>query len=280
MFSALFFTAIDPHLSRLEYDLLSDQALMEMLVEPSSSVRGFQDRHGSYLDVCSWGGVNCDSDGNVIQFEASRALSGSVELSFLPKNVRKVRLFSMHREKVQGTVETSTLPVCMLEFRINYSKFSGTLDLTTLPPLIKLLDVEDNTFSGSCDLTKLPSELHLLSLGENHFSGSLSLRQLPPSLESLRIHGNRFSGAFELTKLSNPVIIIAADCNCFESVAVVTRETARIALWAAQVKNIVDADGNQHPHEKEMLTRPPTGNDEELEFLLQIEEGMQSEIGF
>ena len=56
--------SIDPALGRLDYDSLSDQALMEMLVEgiAQSKKAEFQDTHGNYRDTCDWSGTFCKDE--------------------------------------------------------------------------------------------------------------------------------------------------------------------------------------------------------------------------
>ena len=59
---------MDPFLGRLDYSLLSDQALMEMLIEgfDDETKKKYQDDHGMYLDVCEWPNITCDEDESVI----------------------------------------------------------------------------------------------------------------------------------------------------------------------------------------------------------------------
>ena len=54
--------SVDPSLGRLDYSLLSDQTLMEMLIESfdDETKKKYQDGQGMYLDICEWPKIKCD----------------------------------------------------------------------------------------------------------------------------------------------------------------------------------------------------------------------------
>ena len=62
-------TTLDPSLGRFDRAALSDQLLMELLIEhlKRPCTRKFREPAGSFLDVCAWEGVTCDADANVTQ---------------------------------------------------------------------------------------------------------------------------------------------------------------------------------------------------------------------
>ena len=66
--SQLFLT-VDPSLGRLDYSLLSDQTLMEILIDgfDEKTKKRYQDERGMYLGVCEWPSIKCDCDDRVIE---------------------------------------------------------------------------------------------------------------------------------------------------------------------------------------------------------------------
>ena len=56
--------AVDPSLGRLDYESLSDQALMEMLIDalPTEEKAMFKDANGNFQDVCEWTNMDCTDE--------------------------------------------------------------------------------------------------------------------------------------------------------------------------------------------------------------------------
>ena len=61
--------SVDPSLGRLDYSLMSDQALMEMFIDgfDDKSQKQYQDDHRMFLDVCEWPSIKCDHDERVVE---------------------------------------------------------------------------------------------------------------------------------------------------------------------------------------------------------------------
>ena len=73
------FLSVDPSLGRVDYNSLSDQTLMEMLIEgfDEETKRRYQDSHEMYLNVCELSCVVCDDDERVIEINIdSETVSG------------------------------------------------------------------------------------------------------------------------------------------------------------------------------------------------------------
>ena len=113
----------NPHLGRFDSNLLSDQALVEMLVDYLSeeAKEEYQDTNGIFLDVCQWEGVECDTDQKVISVAGFRR-HGLIALDFIPP---KVALFKMMLGGLCGTLSTSTIPKGMINFYVNSNRLSG-----------------------------------------------------------------------------------------------------------------------------------------------------------
>ena len=78
--------ASDSALGRVDYSSLSDQTLMEMLVDGflDSAKKKYQDSEGMYLDVCDWPLVRCDDNRRVIMVKHIQETAGSLSLTFMP----------------------------------------------------------------------------------------------------------------------------------------------------------------------------------------------------
>ena len=251
--SSIVLFCADTQLERLDYSLMSDQSLMEMLICDfgEEAKQQFQDSDGLFLDVCEWSFVSCDSDENVIKVKKTSGMSGSASLSHMPA---KVRTFQMKDGGLFGTLETATLPRCLREFDIHKNKFYGSVDLTALPAAIIKCIISDNSFSGSINLTKLPATLNELYVSYNRFSGTLSLSNLPRNLLWLSLSSNTFSGEFRFENPPERFRKLHASANSFEETAVVPKG-CYVDLVHSGVTSIVDVEGNRHPHETHMLSQ-------------------------
>ena len=268
MYPDIFIVAVDPHLGRLDYNLLSDQALMEMLYEgfDDKTKQKYQDEHGMYRDVCEWSCVECDKDERVIGIKESQNADGPLRVCYIPPKVSKFRI---HGDKLTGSIDTADLPRSMIQISLSGKQLTGSLDLTELPENITGIYLNDNKLSGSIHLTKLPKTMKKLSLYLNKFTGSIDLRNLPDGMRQLFLHKNQLSGSLHLSHLPREmscVILqrnlftgpfIATDLppriheinaigNKFDEKAVVDSKTeARILLQESGVKTVVDENGAQ-----------------------------------
>ena len=267
----------DEALGRLEYDSLTDQARMEVLIEGlrEESKAHFQDAHGSYLDVCDWQIVDCAADNAILEVSSRLLLKGSLNLDFLPPLVTKI---CMHSGKTTGTIQTKLLPEGLTTFsmsmhpfvgtvdfttcpgnlelmRLSHSKCAGSCDLTNLPRVLRILNLNHNEFSGAISLCKLPPNLKQLELTSNQFSGTLQFDSLPPSLSLLFLYRNKFSGSFKLCNPSRSLGCVSAWSNCFSGTAVVERDIQRLSilLGTNDIRTVVDEAGVEHPKKREIL---------------------------
>ena len=102
------FICVDPSLGRLDYNLLSDQALMEMLFDgfDDQTKERFQDDHGIYLDVCEWSCVKCDEFGRVVEIQEREAHVGSLQFHFAPPKVIIQNRELGHTDGIRMTAES------------------------------------------------------------------------------------------------------------------------------------------------------------------------------
>ena len=245
MYSAIFSIAVDPSLGRLDYNLLPDQALMEMLIDgfDEESKEDYQDDHCMYIDVCEWPCVECDENQRVVEIGATDDLNGSLQLSFIPATVKK---FEMPWNQLTGSADIAQLPEGMEMLSLNNNGLRGTLDFAHLPGSMRRIALHCNDFTGSLVLTQLPGNMKFLYLDSNHFTGSVDLSQLPESMKLLYISNNQLTGAFIATNLSESIEKIYAHLNNFEKIASVDSKTnARILLGESGVKSVIDENGSK-----------------------------------
>ena len=282
------FIASDPQaLGRLDYDLLPDQTLVEMLfsgIPKDKQMKHFQnqDAEGYFKDVCEWECVRCDELKNVTEIEktVTAYVQGTVTIDYMPPQVTKFKLVcdSMYNGgKLTGTLQTSLLPHKLDHFHITDLSFAGTVDLRTLPSVLREFDIHGNNFTGGCDLTALPSSIQRLKVDKNNFFGSISLESLPKglkvlflsknnffgklnfgslpdSLEVLDIKNNKFCGEFRLTKALRYGYFNAGN-NDFDPRATLSKDLKNmyVILKSSPITHIVDEDGNTHPSSRFLL---------------------------
>ena len=278
--------SVDPTLGRLDYDSLSDQALMEMFVSHLSeeSTKKFKDGNGEFMDISEWPDVESHArDGQVLKLNwlggISNVLSGELSFDFIPTKIQRIDIHSHPR--LVGTVQTIHLPASLAHLGIFCTQMHGPFDMTKLPKNLQVCDIAENRFSGSCVLSALPSTLTLLDARRNKFSGSIDITKLPLGFESLSLsfnqltgevtftdlpesleyiflHCNIFSGSVVIEKLPAKMKQLTLDSNAFEGSAVVPRNIARtfthIRLGRNKLKAVVDETGKPHPREEKLLT--------------------------
>ena len=102
------FLSVDPSLGRVDYSFLSDQTLMEILIERfHDETKGeCQENNGIYLDVCEWSCIKCDDDDRVIRIERdSENISGSIDLCYVPPKVKVLQISSWGKRQLTGSVD-------------------------------------------------------------------------------------------------------------------------------------------------------------------------------
>ena len=198
--------AIDPALGRLDPMLLSNQAMMEPLIQgcTDTSKAILQDANGEYEEYTAWNIVQCACGGESIIFMPDIHLEGTLSFEFLPRTTKGVYIgldLSAWAPLLFGTLDTEALPECLGEFIAKWQGFTGTVDMSKLPPNLQTLNIYSNKFSGSADLTALPGSLNILNIGKNKFSGSVNLEKLREALATLEMEENQLCGTLTLDKL-------------------------------------------------------------------------------
>ena len=216
MFSLCLHT-VDPSLGRLDYDSLSDQALMEMLVAhiEQDDIDDIKDANGNFKDACEWEDVFCE-DGRVTNIDFSRrpfVKSTQFPFEFIPSCVDA---FAMHQCFLYGTFDTSLLPQGMSEgLFLSRNDLYGSLDFQGFPRKLIYIILALNKFCGRCALEELPPKLIELSAEYNKFSGELRFDCLPPTLRRIGVRGNHLSGSITICNLPQAIEHLNLSNNSF-----------------------------------------------------------------
>ena len=195
MYAFQLLLSVDPSLGRVDYSLLSDQTLLEMLIDgfDDASKQPYQDNDGMYQDVCTWCCVTCDDDDRVIEVDIdSTSVGGSLELCYIPPKVKELYVTTMYGNRLTGSVDLTHLPGGMHDLSLSKNRLNGEIDLTCLPNRTTYLYLDNNQFTGEIDLTQLPDGMKELFLNNNQLSGSLVLSKLPPAMRCMNVRGNNF----------------------------------------------------------------------------------------
>ena len=210
------FITVDPSLGRLEYSLMSDQALMEMFIEKfdDETKKENQDKHGMYLDACEWECIECDDHERVVEIDIdSRSVSGTLDLCYVPPKVKVLEIRPPWLNgKLTGSVDLAHLPGEVQVVDLRGNALTGELDLTHLPKEMRILSIKHNQLSGEIDLTQLPKRMKQLILTVNQLTGGIDLTHLPGGMGHIYLSYNELSGEIDLTQLPKEMTILAL-CN-------------------------------------------------------------------
>ena len=280
----LWIIASDSSLGRIDKASLSDQTLMELVVDGLKGYkRILQDEHGIYLDVWEWPDIECNPENQVTKISYYDLTGGELALDFLPPLIKQFQVVCFSEDessKVHGTLNTSKLPSNLESLILSNNKFYGTVDMTTLPANLTSLGLIRNEFTGSCDFTALPAGLLIIDIRTNKFSGSLRIDALPPNMEGFLVGTNEFSGSLGFEKLPKAPFLeidisaakfsgefrflqfppkfigISAKNNQFSATAVVSsalQDEVSLGGKRSTVTAVVDESGKRHSMEAIML---------------------------
>ena len=216
----------DYSIGHLEFNGLSDQKLMELLIENMHMrpKRQFRDETGAYKDACKWPGVECNGRRCVINIQWTDSylkqspLTGTVDVRFIPPRTQKFVLYDSDKRStctISGTVDTAALPRSLKTFYIPSQRFHGTFDFRRMPPALVFAIISINSFEGRLDLSNLPKTLEKLDASRNYFHRSISLTHLPQGLDELLISHNQLCGALFLSHLPNGLVELVLSHNAF-----------------------------------------------------------------
>ena len=278
MLEMLLLCTVDEALGRLDYDSLSDQMLMEMLIENmEEGLKGpFQDENGNYKDIIDWLGISC-TEGRVTEIHIYHSHFNEVQFpfEFIPP---LVTWFTFTNSNLHGTINPKSLPSHLTLFQVSLNNLTGSILLKDFPRGLKTLEAIKNQLSGSLILSDLPDALIGFDVSENLFSGGISFDRLPPALEYLHVDANRLTGSISISHLPESMktmmlsenafagdvcllgldfgrTVLNVECNEWSGTLVLPGAATAmpLELHCDFITAVVDAEGNRHALEKDLL---------------------------
>ncbi|KNH04162.1 leucine-rich repeat protein [Perkinsela sp. CCAP 1560/4] len=181
---------LDPLLGRLDYASLSQQALMELVIEEIINKQKICGDSNEPQDIDDWLGVKLEDD-KVVEIDwNSSDLTGLLHLQWLPSSVCTCTIIL---NQLAGTLDLASLPVAMKQLGLGINAFTGCIDLERLPENMESFAINSNQLSGSLKLGSLPKTLTQFNATYNKFSGCIDLTQLPAALTGLYVSNNQLS---------------------------------------------------------------------------------------
>ena len=272
----------DSSLGRIELSMLSDQTLMELLLDGMDDYLKtlVHDKHGNFKDISEWEYyIKCNDDcvseismgstlfhdkqfpfefipPRVLEFSAIHSnFHGTVDPSVLPLRLISFNVFD---NKLHGSLDLGAFPETLKKIEISKNAFCGNLDLSVLPAPIITFKASHNSFSGDVNLNNLPSAIQDINLNRNVLSGSISIKNLPKTITHLQLEGNMFEGDFELLEIPSSLDYLNIWCNQWDRKGKIVfprqagQKKMHFELWS-HCTAVVDECGNTHPWEKEIL---------------------------
>ena len=247
---------------RVDYDFLSEQTLMELLIQDVKNISKLQDADGSFLNISEWPGLSFDFDGKVNEIDYDNmppfdffgdlgdeggpiGPGGSIDLRWIPRHVEKL---CMHSLDVSGTIRTVNLPRNLRVLEVSKNKFFGPFETVDLPNSAKKIFIWQNQLSGTLDLSCVPPNVKVFSAGSNKFTGSLDLRSLPKGIVNLDVSSNQFAGDVDLSKIPATLITLRMlNYHLRQDKLVICVPKAGVgdfSVWKEHFTEVVDLDGN------------------------------------
>ena len=227
---------------------LPQQSLIELLVQDFWDVGIGRDPDGAFLDIHEWLGITLNASGDVDEIDFVRtdggfAEGGSIDFQYVPQTVTTliIRLFQL-----SGTMETSQLPIGLINLHVDNNFLTGTFDIKTLPEKIQSIDISVNDMSGSLAMDCLPAHVESFSAWSNEFSGTVNLSKLPASLSSLDIAENKLEGSIELRNVPPALQNISLNTNNFadgQAIVDAKHELQWVRLDRKFIGKVFDANG-------------------------------------
>mmetsp|Transcript_2186 Transcript_2186/g.3417 ORF Transcript_2186/g.3417 Transcript_2186/m.3417 type:complete len:229 (-) Transcript_2186:6-692(-) len=188
------YISIDPSLGKVDKSSLSQQTLMELLIQDIDNKSDICGLPENPKDISEWRDVSFNDSNEITQINwGCEELNGSIHLEWLPLTVAKVDIWNKFFSDavLTGTLDLSNLPASLRYLWLRGNEYFGEIDLTRLPGGMLELDVSYNRLSGRLDLTRLPDGIEVLLLQQNCFSGETNLSELPDSLVDFNVSNNR-----------------------------------------------------------------------------------------
>ncbi|KNH04183.1 hypothetical protein XU18_4537 [Perkinsela sp. CCAP 1560/4] len=181
-------------------DDIDDQTAMEAMMKAIDGNGAFCDLDGDFLPVCTWSGVECNSEDQVESINwsdmSTGITGGHILIEWLPRRLQNI---CIPDRELNGEIETVLLPPKTREVILSGNHLHGSLDCTQFPPLLEVFDVHSNLLHGPLDLTHLSTLLRILRVDDNRIHQDVVPVLLSSSISLIDVRFNQI-GAFVTQK--------------------------------------------------------------------------------
>ena len=191
-------------LGRFNRGTLSDQSLMELLIDDLIGKEQFIDDDGEYLDLRKWG-----AGWSVFRFDDQGSLEAINLNGFFDG----------------GSIQMQWAPERLLSLNFAENQIMGSLETASFPPLLCTLDVSVNSMSGEFAIEGLPRHIEYIDISANNFRGILNTRDFPPSMRKFYGDQNAFTHIQDLTSLPSSFEVLSLVKNHLAQEEVAVGET-------------------------------------------------------
>mmetsp|Transcript_7887 Transcript_7887/g.11909 ORF Transcript_7887/g.11909 Transcript_7887/m.11909 type:complete len:232 (-) Transcript_7887:52-747(-) len=208
----LIFQTADESIGRVDTASLSQQALMELLIQGiTRSEIKIQSDDGED-DISQWKGVFTNSSEEITEITWNGfGITGHVDFQWLPPTLANLSIHS--NSLTTKRLDLQSFPPNIVNVKLSCNRFVGHISLTSLPQKIEILAVSFNQLSGTVDLEHLPETMRRLYLNNNMFNGTVCLTKLPRSMLSLNLGNNDFFGEIDCTNLPETFTSLNVACT-------------------------------------------------------------------
>ena len=255
--NALLLLSSDSGAARVDFQSLSEQSLLELLVENMKCKFEFQNDEGDFYAAEEWLGVTfADSNVTKVHWESEAGVygfleepnermtpGGSIDFQWFPAAVESIIITFM---ELEGGIATEVLPRGLLFLDCSRNKFSGSFALETLPPNINSVYAPGNALSGDIDLEKIPDSLHHLSLEGNSVTGGVRF-SLTSQIYFCFLHNNKLTGPVDLVHMPGTLQKLTLHGNNIRQQELILGklpgELVSLRLGLVQFDAVLNADG-------------------------------------
>ncbi|KNH04394.1 leucine-rich repeat protein [Perkinsela sp. CCAP 1560/4] len=240
-----------PSIGRVDYASMSQQLLMELVVNEIGDKSPFLDENSNFHLLAEWPGVFLNDTGEVQAIDWCVGLTidfgkhGTIHLHWLPATTSDVKISF---GSLSGVLKTASLPQPIHTLVVTGNHLNGQFRIENLPRGMEEVGISSNRFIGTLNIPTLPRGIKKFAASNNAFSGTLNLTTLPPGIEELILSENKFVGSVALPVVPRTLRMICLEGNslCQEELRIDLHPTISIiTLRGNTIGKLVDPDGRE-----------------------------------
>ena len=180
-----------PRAAKVRGGVFPQEYHLALLVK-NISVSFYGERWSENTPACSWNGITCDTDQNIINVGwYNCGLNGSLQWSYLPSTLLTLEVAL---NSLCGTVSWDILPSQLVILSLHRNYLTGEVLLHNLPHSLKEMHLQSNNFCGNVYFQNLHEGLQVLYLSLNpELYGSIDCNKLPTSLRYRAWYGTNIT---------------------------------------------------------------------------------------